>query len=196
MRAPSCPALRPLLGAEVQGFLIDAMSYDPTALAAQVARPMLVIQGTRDLQVSVADARILADAAPDATLALLPDVNHVLKNVTSEDPSANLATYADPNIPIAPSVVDAVTDFVERDQGGIGPFAAPGEARGNRVRDLSANRLLHAHDRGLSSVMQIDDRHIRVRQIGQRTIRINALDCVGVRRRGRTFALSTRQSRL
>jgi len=104
------PALRPLLGAEVQGFLIDAMSYDPTALAAQVARPMLVIQGTRDLQVSVADARILADAAPDATLALLPDVNHVLKNVTSEDPSANLATYADPNIPIAPSVVDAVSD--------------------------------------------------------------------------------------
>ncbi|PWK59667.1 alpha/beta hydrolase [Roseicyclus mahoneyensis] len=107
------PALRPLFGEEVQGFLIDAMSYDPTELAAQVERPMLVVQGTRDLQVSVADARMLADAAPDATLALLPDVNHVLKTVASEDPLANLATYADPNIPIAPSVLDAVTDFVE-----------------------------------------------------------------------------------
>lgn len=107
------PALQPLFGEEVQGFLIDAMSHDPTELAARVERPMLVVQGTRDLQVSVADARILLDAAPNATLALLPDVNHVLKIVASEDAGANLATYADPNIPIASSVVDAVTGFVE-----------------------------------------------------------------------------------
>lgn len=107
------PALRPLLGAEVQGFLIDAMSHDPTQLAAQVERPMLVVQGTRDLQASVADARLLADAAPNATLALLPDVNHVLKIVGSEDPGANLATYADANLPIALSVVDAITNFVD-----------------------------------------------------------------------------------
>ena len=106
------PALRPLFGAELQGFLIDAMSHDPVDLAAQVARPMLVVQGTRDLQVGVADARMLADAAPHATLSLLPDVNHVLKIVDSDDPAANLATYADPNLPIAPSVVTAIADFV------------------------------------------------------------------------------------
>ena len=107
------PALRPLFAAEVQGFLIDAMSHDPSELAAQVALPMLVVQGMRDLQVSVTDARMLADAAPNATIALLPDVNHVLKIVRSEDPGANLATYGNPNLPIAPSVVDAVTDFVD-----------------------------------------------------------------------------------
>lgn len=107
------PALRPLFGAEVQGFLIDAMSYDPIKLAARVEVPVLVLQGTRDLQVSVADARMLADATPDATLALISDVNHVLKTVASEDPSANLATYANTTMPIAPSVVDAVADFVD-----------------------------------------------------------------------------------
>ncbi|ROU00348.1 alpha/beta hydrolase [Histidinibacterium lentulum] len=107
------PALRPLFGAEVQGFLIDAMSRDPTELASRVERPMLVLQGTRDLQVGVADARMLADAAPDATLALLADVNHVLKIVGSQDPGANLATYADPDIPIAASVVDSIADFVD-----------------------------------------------------------------------------------
>lgn len=107
------PALRPLFGAEVQGFLIDAMSYDPVELAARVEVPVLILQGTRDLQVSMADARMLADATPDATLALLSDVNHVLKTVASEYPSANLATYADTTMPIAPSVVDAVADFVE-----------------------------------------------------------------------------------
>lgn len=105
-------ALRPLFAPELQGFLIDAFSYDPIKLAAQVEVPMLVVQGTRDLQVGIADARMLADAAPDATLALVPDVNHVLKIVASDDLSANLATYANPNLPIARTVVDAVAQFV------------------------------------------------------------------------------------
>lgn len=105
--------LRPLFAPEVQGFLIDAMSHDPTALAAQVSVPMLVIQGMRDLQVSVADARLLADAAADATLALVPDVNHVLKTVASDDPAANLATYSNPDLPISTKVVDAIATFVE-----------------------------------------------------------------------------------
>lgn len=111
--AMSAP-LRPLFAPEVQGFLIDALSYDPIELAAQVEVPMLVVQGTRDLQVGEADARILADAAPNATLALVSDINHVLKVVTSDDPLANLATYADPNLPIAPAVLEAVTHFLRR----------------------------------------------------------------------------------
>lgn len=106
-------ALGPLFAPQVQGFLIDALSHDPVALAARVGVPVLVIQGTRDLQVGVTDARLLAAAAPDATLALVPDVNHVLKTVASDDPAANLATYADPDLPIAPGVVDAVARFAE-----------------------------------------------------------------------------------
>jgi uncharacterized protein len=105
-------ALQPLFAPDVQGFLIDAMSYDPAQLAARVEVPMLVVQGTRDLQVSVEDARKLADAAPDATLALVPDVNHVLKVVASDDPAANLATYADPDLPISSDVVEAIAQFV------------------------------------------------------------------------------------
>lgn len=106
--------LQPLFGPQVQGFLIDAFSYDPAALAARVTVPMLVVQGTQDLQVSVTDAQILAGAAPDASLALTSDVNHVLKAVPSDDREANLATYANPALPIAPAVVDAITDFVAR----------------------------------------------------------------------------------
>jgi uncharacterized protein len=107
-------ALRPLFAPEVQGFLIDATSYDPTELAAQVRVPMLVVQGTYDLQVSVADATRLANAAPDATLALIPQITHVLKHVASDDPAANLATYADPDLPISSAVVDAILQFVAK----------------------------------------------------------------------------------
>jgi len=108
------PALQPLFAPEVQGFLIDAFSYDPIELAAEIEVPVLIVQGTSDLQVGEADARMLADAAPDATLDLLPDMNHVLKIVASDDPSANLATYADPKLPIAPALLDAVTQFLAR----------------------------------------------------------------------------------
>ena len=106
------PALQPLFAADVQDFLIDALSYDPAKLAATVEVPMLVIQGTKDLQVNEADARALADAARTVTLAIIPDVNHVLKAILSNNPSANLAAYTDPNLPIAPEIVHNIIQFL------------------------------------------------------------------------------------
>ncbi len=108
------PALQPLFAPEVQGFLIDAFAYDPAALIAETRVPVLIVQGMRDLQVGEADARRLADSAPKATLSLIPDVNHVLKAVSSDDTAANLAAYANPDLPIAQGVVEAVTQFLEQ----------------------------------------------------------------------------------
>lgn len=115
------PALQRLFGAQVQGFLISAFSYDPARLLAACRKPVLVLQGQRDLQVSEADARLLAKAAPDASLVLLPDVNHVLKQVASSDPRANLATYADPALALAPGVGAAIADFILRKPEGPAP---------------------------------------------------------------------------
>lgn len=108
------PALAPLFHPAVQGFLRDVMSYDPAALLAEVEKPVLIVQGTRDVQVSEADARLLKAANPRAEFVLLPDVNHVLKAVASDDRAANLATYADPSLPVAGGVVDAIAAFIER----------------------------------------------------------------------------------
>jgi pimeloyl-ACP methyl ester carboxylesterase len=106
------PPLARLFAAPVQGFLIDVFARKPAALAASLKVPVLVVQGDRDIQVGVDDARLLAGAAPRATLAVLPGVNHVLKAVASDDRAANLATYRDSSLPIAPGVVDAVARFV------------------------------------------------------------------------------------
>ncbi|KFE33345.1 alpha/beta hydrolase [Thioclava atlantica] len=108
------PALRPLFAKEVQGFLIDAFAYDPAALIAETPVPVLIVQGMRDLQVSDTDAHRLADTAPEATLFLLPDVNHVLKVVSSDQTADNIAAYANPDLPIAQGVVDAVMQFIEQ----------------------------------------------------------------------------------
>lgn len=107
------PALQPLFNPAVQGFLISAFSYDPARLVSAIQQPVLVLQGQRDLQVSVADARRLAQANLRASLVLLPDVNHVLKRVPSDDPQANMAAYADPSLPLAPGVAEAIAKFIE-----------------------------------------------------------------------------------
>jgi pimeloyl-ACP methyl ester carboxylesterase len=96
----------------VQGFLIDLMSYDPPQVLAAYKGSALILQGERDIQVGVDDARRLAAADPAAKLVLLPDVNHVLKSVTIDDKAANLRTYFDPKLPLAPGVVDNIADFI------------------------------------------------------------------------------------
>jgi uncharacterized protein len=106
------PALLRLFRPQVQGFLISAFSYDPSHLLKGYPKPVLILQGQRDLQVHEADARILKEADPQARLALLLDVNHVLKSVASDDRSANIATYTDASLPLAPNVLVAINDFL------------------------------------------------------------------------------------
>lgn len=106
------PALQRLLNPAVQGFLISAFSYDPRRVLSDYFKPVLVLQGQRDIQVSEADARLLKQFDPRARLVLLPNVNHVLKSVTSDDRAANVATYSNPGLPLAPGVVEAIANFL------------------------------------------------------------------------------------
>jgi len=104
--------LQPLFPAVVQEFLISAFALDPARLIKSVRLPVLIMQGTHDLQVELADAARLAAATPNARLIELADVNHVLKLVASSDRAANVATYAAPDLPLAPAVAPAITAFV------------------------------------------------------------------------------------
>jgi len=108
------PALLPLFRPQVQDFLIDMFHHDTAKLAASLKVPLLIVQGERDIQVSTTDAKALASAQPKAKLVLLPRMNHVLKDIDSEDRAANLATYADPSLAVDQGVVDAIADFVKR----------------------------------------------------------------------------------
>jgi uncharacterized protein len=106
------PGLLSLFRPEVQDFAISELSYDPAKLLAGYANPVLILQGQRDIQISVQDARRLKQADPKAKLVLLANTNHVLKPVTSDDRAANVATYSDPSLALAPKVVETIADFV------------------------------------------------------------------------------------
>lgn len=97
---------------EVQPYLISWMAADPAKLVSAINLPVLILQGETDIQVSVADAKALAAAKPGAKLVLLPGVNHILKTAPAER-NANIATYTDPALPLAPGLVDTIAAFMQ-----------------------------------------------------------------------------------
>ena len=95
----------------VQPYLASWLLRDPAVELAALRCPVLVVQGTADLQMSDADARLLAAVRPGAKLLLLPGMNHVLKSPKTGR-AANLASYADPSLPLADGLVAGVAGFV------------------------------------------------------------------------------------
>ncbi|EKZ6372358.1 alpha/beta fold hydrolase [Klebsiella aerogenes] len=106
------PALQNLFNPAVQGFLINAFSYNPCQLISTISKPVLVLQGQRDLQVKDTDARLLKAANPQASLVILPNMNHVMKEVISDDRKVNIASYAEPALPLAPGLIDSLEHFL------------------------------------------------------------------------------------
>ncbi|HEX7681556.1 MAG TPA: alpha/beta fold hydrolase [Thermoanaerobaculia bacterium] len=103
----------------VQPYLISWFRYDPIAEIKKVKVPILIVQGTADIQVTVDDARALAAARPDAKLEIIDGMNHVMKMVEA-DSNKQIASYSDPALPIAPRVVDAIAGFVNQKAEGRG----------------------------------------------------------------------------
>lgn len=105
------PMLMGLYRPSVQPYDISEFAISPTAAMAQVRAPVLILQGTTDLQVGVADAQALADAHPGARLVILDGVNHILKRAPPGR-AANFATYANPSLPLAPGVLPPIVAFL------------------------------------------------------------------------------------
>ncbi|MCF6292652.1 MAG: lysophospholipase [Robiginitomaculum sp.] len=105
-------ALQPLFYSTVQDFLISMMQTDPAALAQKADKRTLIIQGANDLQVSVLDAKKLAEAT-NGKLVIIDGVNHILKDAPASR-RKNLATYTNPDLPVSKRVIEAIRDFVHQ----------------------------------------------------------------------------------
>lgn len=107
------PELLALYRPSVQNYLISWLPLDPAAELAKTRAPALIVQGTTDVQILPEDARRLAAARPGTTLVLLEGMNHILKEAPLER-RANLATYIRPDLPLAPGLLPAVVEFIQR----------------------------------------------------------------------------------
>lgn len=94
----------------VQPYLISVYKYVPTHEIAALRMPVLIVQGTIDVQVGVDQAEALKAARPDAALLIIPGMNHVLKAVPADaDP---VASYGDPSLPLHPQLAPAIVGFI------------------------------------------------------------------------------------
>lgn len=107
------PKIYAIAGPDVQPYLASWFRYDPARELKKIKIPMLIIQGTTDIQVTVTDAEKLKKAAPsDAKLVIIPGMNHVLKEAPA-DRAQNMLTYTQPNLPLKPELVTNIVDFVK-----------------------------------------------------------------------------------
>jgi len=95
----------------VQPFMISWLRYDPSKEISKVRVPVLIVQGTTDMQVRIADAKRLAEGNPVAQLLLIDGMNHVLKTVPNEQ-DKQVASYSDPSLPLTPQLVRAISRFI------------------------------------------------------------------------------------
>lgn len=96
----------------LQPYLISWIKYDPKAEIQKLKIPTLIINGTKDIQVGVPDAEALKAAKPDAQIAIIENMNHVLKEIDKDQD--NIPSYNNPELPVSPKLVSAVNQFLNK----------------------------------------------------------------------------------
>jgi uncharacterized protein len=94
----------------MQPGIASAFTEDPIPPLKLIDQPILIVGGGRDLQMARLDFAALSAAAPIAKTLWLPDMNHVLVDVT--DDADNLTAYNQPERALDSALVDAVAAFV------------------------------------------------------------------------------------
>ncbi len=103
------PALGLLFRPQVQPFLISAFKYDPAKEIAKVRCAAAIVQGTADIQVSLADGQALHAALPSARYVVVDGMNHMLKHAPdTSSREAILAGYLNPAVPVEPAVIETI----------------------------------------------------------------------------------------
>ena len=94
----------------MQPGIASAFLEDPIDPLKQIIQPVLIIAGGRDRQLARLDIVALAAAAPAAKTLWLPEMNHVLVDVT--DDADDVAAYNQPERPLDPDMIDSVAAFI------------------------------------------------------------------------------------
>ncbi|WP_394748537.1 alpha/beta hydrolase [Spongiimicrobium salis] len=104
--------LHAFLHPKIQDYMMSFMAYDPRVQIKKIAAPILIIQGTTDLQITVEGAQSLAASQPSAAIEIITGMNHVLKEST-ENQIENLGTYSNPDLPLHPELIPKLLSFLD-----------------------------------------------------------------------------------
>jgi hypothetical protein len=96
---------------DIQPFMINWMKYTPTEIIKELKMPILIINGTKDLQVSEDEAKLLKVANDKTTLIIIENMNHVLFDIEGDD-LENSKSYNESNRPISPKLISSIMEFI------------------------------------------------------------------------------------
>lgn len=105
------PYLESVFRPSVQPYLASWMKYDPAEEILKLNIPVLLVNGSFDLQVDVEDAENLKEALPAAQLAILENMNHIFREIKGES-LENTKAYNEPNRPLHPELIPLLLDFI------------------------------------------------------------------------------------
>lgn len=105
------PMLVSIFRKSLQPFWISWMKYNPQEELEKLKMPVLIINGTKDIQVPVSDAELLHKVNNASELQIIEYMNHVFKEVKG-DRNENIATYNNSELPIMTELITVITKFV------------------------------------------------------------------------------------
>lgn len=107
------PELQSVFRSSVQPYMISWLQYDPAEQLQKLNKPILLVNGSSDIQVPVKDAELLHEAKEDSDLLIIDKMNHILKE-SPADREGNIATYSNPELPLAKGLIEGIVDFIKK----------------------------------------------------------------------------------
>ena len=92
-------------------FIRNWMQYDPVKEIETIKMPILIINGTKDIQVKIADAKALQGGNTGAKMVLIENMNHVLKII--EKDTDKMPSYFSPDYPLSEELIQTITEFIK-----------------------------------------------------------------------------------
>lgn len=105
------PALSAIFRKSVQPYLISILKYNPVTEIQKLHIPILIINGTKDIQVPDSDAKLLHEANPKSEIAIIENMNHIFKEIKG-DTAENQESYNKPDLPIMPELSKKINSFL------------------------------------------------------------------------------------
>ncbi|WP_431028406.1 alpha/beta hydrolase [Lysinibacillus sp. LZ02] len=103
--------LTAIFRSSVQPYMISLLKYHPVQVISELDVPILVVQGSADIQASEIDAQALKAGNEQAQLVMIKGMNHVLK-IAPANRETNIATYNESERPLADTLIDTLVQFI------------------------------------------------------------------------------------
>ncbi|QVY65551.1 alpha/beta hydrolase [Polaribacter sp. Q13] len=105
------PFLMSIFGERNQPFLYDWMQLNPKTEIKKLHIPILIINGDKDIQVQIEDAKALHNANPTSELVIIKNMNHVLKDIQKEED--NIKSYYSSEFQISEQLIKTIVLFIK-----------------------------------------------------------------------------------